>query len=433
LTLTEDQILTLAPDEPSKKSGKDLAAPAKWVTRGANHKAIWGECQGSGSKPYQTQIDVNDIAFKCSCPSRKFPCKHGIALGLLYVRQPDIFIDAAMPPWVDEWISRRLQKEETKTEKKEKPIDEAAQAKRKQARDRKVADGIEELLIWIKDIIRNGIINIPDKGFPYWEGMARRMIDAQSPGLAGMVKGLGNTNFFKEGWQSTFLDNLLNIYLIAKGYQNREMLDEMLLQDVKNWIGFTVNQEELMGQEGYSDEWLILGKQVSEDDNLTIERNWLYGINSNRYALVLQFIVNGQGASLLLSPGMCIAAELVYYPSVLPMRALIKRQTVTEVKHPLQWFNSWKEVVETESSLCSLLPVRNERPYVIRNLVPVQYERGWWLKDSNSDMFPIRAGFSGLWKLLGLSGGFSLDMVVVGKEDTYEPIGVWHNQSYKVI
>jgi hypothetical protein len=48
-------------------------------------------------------------------------------------------------------------------------------------------------------------------------------------------------------------------------------------------------------------------------------------------------------------------------------------------------------------------------------------------------MFPIRAGFSGLWKLLGLSGGFSLDMVVVGKEDTYEPIGVWHNQSYKVI
>jgi len=74
LNLSEDQILTLAPDESSKKSGKDLANPAKWVSKGVNEQALWGECQGSGSKPYQTQIDIINIAFKCSCPSRKFPC-----------------------------------------------------------------------------------------------------------------------------------------------------------------------------------------------------------------------------------------------------------------------------------------------------------------------------------------------------------------------
>jgi hypothetical protein len=32
--LTEDQILALAPDESSKKSGKDLANPSKWITKG---------------------------------------------------------------------------------------------------------------------------------------------------------------------------------------------------------------------------------------------------------------------------------------------------------------------------------------------------------------------------------------------------------------
>jgi hypothetical protein len=32
VNLTEDQILTLAPDEASKKAGKDLANPAKWVS-----------------------------------------------------------------------------------------------------------------------------------------------------------------------------------------------------------------------------------------------------------------------------------------------------------------------------------------------------------------------------------------------------------------
>jgi len=91
LALTEDQILTLAPDEASKKSGKDLANPSKWVSKGANEKALWGEAQGSGSKPYQTQVDLVNIAFKCSCPSRKFPCKHGLGLLLFNARQPNAF------------------------------------------------------------------------------------------------------------------------------------------------------------------------------------------------------------------------------------------------------------------------------------------------------------------------------------------------------
>jgi len=161
-----------------------------------------------------------------------------------------------------------------------------------------VADGIEELLTWIKDIVRNGIINIPEKTYQFWDGMAKRMVDAQAPGLAGMIRGLASINYFKEGWQTNFLDALLNIYLIAKGYPNNDSLDPLLMQDVRNSIGFTINQDELRQQQGVNDIWLA-GKQISDDDNLTVERNWLYGINSNQYALVLQFIVRGQGADVL--------------------------------------------------------------------------------------------------------------------------------------
>src|SRR6185436_6036947 len=75
---TEEQVLSLAPDESAKKSGRELASPSKWVSRSANEKALWGECKGSGANPYKTQIDLSNIAFKCSCPSRKFPCKHGL-------------------------------------------------------------------------------------------------------------------------------------------------------------------------------------------------------------------------------------------------------------------------------------------------------------------------------------------------------------------
>lgn len=148
MNLTEEQILALAPDESSKKSGKDLANPAKWVTRGINERAAWGECQGSGSKPYQTQVDLANLAFKCSCPSRKFPCKHGLGLLLLAARQPGLFTAADEPSWVKDWIEKRAAAKETKEAKaaEDRPVDEAAQAKRQQARQQKVKDGTAELL-----------------------------------------------------------------------------------------------------------------------------------------------------------------------------------------------------------------------------------------------------------------------------------------------
>ncbi len=431
MNFTEDQILALAPDESSKKSGKDLANPNKWVSKGVNEIVMWGECQGSGSKPYQTQIDLTNIAFKCSCPSRKFPCKHGLGLFLLHTRQPNTFTNTEMPAWVNEWISKRSQKEEKKTEKEEKPVDVVAQAKRQESREKKVGDGIEELLLWIKDIVRNGIINIPEKPYSFWDQTPKRMVDAQAPGVAGMVKELGQVNFFKDGWQSEFLDQLLNIYLIISAYKNKDILPADILNDVRSWIGFTQSQEELKEQQGVVDTWLVLGKQVSEDDNLTVERYWLHGTATGQSALILQFIIRGQGGQLSLTPGMYIQAELVFYPSIVPLRALIKRQLATDGAVPKNVFAGWKEIAETETNVNAVLPFTSVKPYVVKQVTPVLYEQSWWLADENNDLIRLNENFKNIWKLLAISGGKRVTTAVVGKENLYEPIGIWDNETYK--
>lgn len=433
MQLSEEQVLALAPDESSKKSGKELANPGKWVSKGVNELALWGECQGSGSKPYQTQVDVVNMAFKCSCPSRKFPCKHGIGLLLLHARNAKDFTVNEMPAWVSEWITKRNERQEKQAVQKEKPVDEAAQAKRRQAREQKVGDGIEEVLQWIKDIIRNGIISMPEKGSGWFENMARRMVDAQAPGLAGMIRNLGEINFYRDGWQSEFMDQLLRLYLVTTGFKNNDNLPVLLQQDIRTWIGFTQNQEELKEQPGITDTWLVLGKQVTEDDNLTVERNWLYGIKSDQYALVLQFLIRGQGAQLALTPGLFVEAELVFYPSVAPLRAIIKKQINTEQVQQYKGFASWQQVVEAETAFTSVLPFRSERPFIIEQVTPVFYDHQWWLQDSNHAMMRIKTGFKHIWKLLSLSGGEALNMAVVGKEKVFEPFGVWYQQEYKIL
>lgn len=59
IPLTADAVVALSPDDASTKAARGLVAPAKWPMLGASDAAVWGECQGSGSKPYQTQVDVS--------------------------------------------------------------------------------------------------------------------------------------------------------------------------------------------------------------------------------------------------------------------------------------------------------------------------------------------------------------------------------------
>jgi hypothetical protein len=432
LNLNEEQILNLVPDEPSKKAGKDLANIAKWATNGANELALWGECQGSGSKPYQTQIDIANIAFKCSCPSRKFPCKHGLGLMLLYARQKNNFTENSAPSWVTEWLNKRVEKEEKKATKEEKPVDEVAQAKRQEARASKVSDGIAELNLWIKDIIRNGILSMPEKGFSFFENMAKRMVDAQSPGLANMIRSLGETNFFSDNWHTGFMEQLLNIYLISEGYKTNQSNNNPFNADLKNWIGFTQNQEELKTQSGTNDIWLVLAKQTTELDQITTERFWLHGYESNQYALVLQFNVRGQGGNLNLTPGMSLQAELVFFPSVSPLRALIKKQIATEKQINVNLFNNWNEVTEIETQLYATFPVRSERPYMIKKLKPIFHNNEWWLMDKDDQMMLLKNEQNVIWKLLSISGGQPMDMAVIGKGNKYEPVGIWEKAYLKL-
>ncbi len=432
MNFTEEQILSMAPDESSKKSGKELANPSKWGKRELSDRALWGECQGSGKLPYQTQIDLANVAFKCSCPSRKFPCKHGLGLLILYARDKKLFAQAVEPDWVTGWLDKRTEREEKKTEKKqkEKKADPAAQTKREENRTRRVEEGINDLTLWIKDIVRNGLLNLPGKDSSYFETMARRMVDAQAPGLAAMVRTLGNVNFYQEGWQTHFLDNLVRIYLTMEGFAKLTTLPPELQSELKTWIGFTQSQEEVKAEPGLRDDWFVLAKHIEKEDNLTVERNWLYGSKSQRYALILQFYVKGQLPEVNLLSGSWIDAELCYFRGAHPMRALVKQQYGIKSMGPVSGLKSWNDAESAASLIQAVNPLFDSLPVVVENIVPVKSNNEWILKDENGNGVFIKHNFRNPWKLMALSGGKPVKIFAVGKEHLFEPMGVWVNDHY---
>src|SRR5215470_12875716 len=107
MSLTLERIEALAPDQASLAAARKLLKPSSWPTLAEAEGLIWGECQGSGATPYRVVVSEADAGYKCTCPSRKFPCKHALALMWMRADKPSAFAPANVPEWVEDWLSRR--------------------------------------------------------------------------------------------------------------------------------------------------------------------------------------------------------------------------------------------------------------------------------------------------------------------------------------
>src|SRR5215470_3558478 len=112
------QVLDLAPDASSRKAAHRLATPRPWWELGSTGSLVWGKCQGSAKDPYQVTVDLNEPAFKCTCPSRKFPCKHGVALLLMWAQNDGSVADLAQAaPFAGEWATGRMEQAAKRAER----------------------------------------------------------------------------------------------------------------------------------------------------------------------------------------------------------------------------------------------------------------------------------------------------------------------------
>src|SRR3954467_7359045 len=140
MQLTADQVLALAPDASSAAAGRKLASAKGWQGPGRDPAALWGECQGSAL--YQVRVDLADLTAKCSCPSRKFPCKH--ALGLLLLAAAGEVRSADEVDWVKTWVDQRVARADQPERKPGEVADPIAAQQRAARRADRVSSGMAE-------------------------------------------------------------------------------------------------------------------------------------------------------------------------------------------------------------------------------------------------------------------------------------------------
>lgn len=441
MDFTAEAVLTLAPDDASAKAARGLVSPAKWPTLGADERAAWGECQGSGSKPYQTQVDLSGPTFKCSCPSRKFPCKH--ALGLLFLSASSPLSPAAEPEWVTDWLDKRGEaaaRKEAREEKEAKPPDPQAQEARAERRMERVRQGIEALDLWLGDLARNGLAVVEAQPWSFWEAQAARLVDAQAPGLASRLRRMAGLSGVGADWPARLLGELGRLALLTHAFQRLDELEPDLREDVRRLIGFTLTQEEVAATaEAVTDRWLVLGQTLWDEERVRVQRTWLLGVGTARRALILQFAVGEAQFPMLFAPGTVFEADLAFWPSAWPQRALIReRRGSTDpvgALPPVAGTESVGAFLEETATALGRLPWLDRFPCALRGVVPVfdpANGKGdtFRVRDRDGHTLPLVRGDH--WKLVALSGGHPLDVTGEWDGEALLPLGaaagnVWYD------
>ncbi|MEI6777294.1 MAG: SWIM zinc finger family protein [Chloroflexales bacterium] len=430
--LTTDHVLALAPDAASAKSGKGLAAPKVWRSLGQNEGAVWGECQGSGREPYRTQVDLSEPAFRCSCPSRKFPCKHGLGLLLILVGQPAAVPHAAPPTWVEEWLATRAKSAERREQRQQQTADPAddgrraaSQAKATAAREVKVAAGMRELGIWLRDQIREGLSSVPSRAPAAFERIAARMVDAQAPGAARLLRAMVGIPASGEGWQGRLLEQMARLYLLAEGYARIDSLAPEEQADLRGTLGFTLSQEDLLRGAGQRDRWLIIGRRVEDEDRLKIQRTWLWGQSCAAPALILDFSALGQPLDYSLLPGAFIDADLVFFPSAAPLRALVQQRHGPAENLKNLPSSDMTTALGTYTAALSRNPWLERYPLCLGPVTLALSDGGWHICDEAGCTLPLVAQFDRAWELAARSGGQPFDLYGEWDGNQLTPLSAW--------
>lgn len=408
-----ETIQDLAPDQASLNAAKKLLKPAKWPVRGQapTHNTIWGECQGSGANPYYTVADVVEHGYKCTCPSRKFPCKHVLALLWQFSEGPEGFTEGEQPQWVEEWQGRRRKGGNTATkaapktstpknindaeaepkatelspeEAEKKAAARAKAAARNKAHTEKtLRTGLEAFQQWIDDQLRTGLSTFLKDPSEHCRAFSARLVDAKATELAARVDELSaRLHSLSPAEQvDAALMEMGKWVLLSQAWLNNPED-----RDAHRAIASAESQEKVLEHPDSprsSGQWVCLGEQIfTRRDGLISHSTWLLNLSaaSAQYAMLQDYYPASAGRREAgLGVGSQFEGELVYYPSRQPLRGFVQnRQALTPA--PVAWSLPDKTLTQSVQQHLLCVPWADRSPYIFSPGQILRHRSGqyWW-------------------------------------------------------
>lgn len=422
---SRSQVLASAPDDASRRASLPLVSSRVWsesgrATAGEVGEAgapggadgagelLWGRCHGSAT--YAVAVVAGPPATftaTCTCPSRKSPCKHALALLLRWA-------DGLVPPGdVPAWVSVPAPATPRGGDPDRVPDADAAAARAAERRA-KVDAGLDELDRWLADQVRAGLSAWERQPWARVEGVAARMVDAQAPGVAGLLRGLPGllARTDQNAWPGHLLEALAGLHLLVVAHRGLDRLPAGLAATVRSRIGYPVAKAAVLAGPAVVDHWWALGAVDSLEGRLETRWVWLWGSGTRSWALLLSFAVPGAGLDDSVAVGDVVHAAVHRYPGSAEHRVLLGERREVEQASPDGPHLSVAEARRRWATQVAADPWSSRMPVVLRAVpvVPEGAARPWHLADADGTGVRLLTGPAEPWPLLAASGGEAVDV-----------------------
>ncbi len=190
IEVSEDLIRAVTTKDKALSDGRTLSKKGafKNLHRMSDGSLLWGQCQGSGAKPYELSIDLggDNPTIRCSCPVKPPPCKHTLGLLVHFLEQEAKFAVAEPPADLLEKRAKNVERAEKRAEAEAKPreVNKAALEKKMKVQ----RDGLELLEQLVIDAVKGGMGTLDPKRAQKLIEQARQMNDAYLPGAAERLR-----------------------------------------------------------------------------------------------------------------------------------------------------------------------------------------------------------------------------------------------------
>ncbi len=421
---TAQQVSEVAPDASSLTAARRLAVHGPWSETGTNDALVWGQCQGSGKSSYQVSVDVLAPAYRCSCPSRKFPCKHGLALLMMW--SEGVLDDSGqVAAFADEWATQRAERATrgARSVVSDKAPDPAEQAKRLEQRLARMDAGVDDFELWLADLVRGGLAAARMQPYSFWDASAARLVDAHLPGLAERVREAGSQIHAGERWADHLLGEIGRWWTLICAWQTRTQLDPDEWAETRIAVGWAQSSDEVREGDIRTGPWTVLGAHRSDAGRLQQQRTWL-AHDDGEVVMVLDFAGQGQALAVSQLSGARLDVELSRYPGKAPRRALFRSPPTTgEPVTGLPGRTTLAQAHGDATASLGLTPWRERHAASLAQVRVVGDADRWWVGDDTGAV-PLMAD-APVWMLLALSGGDPVDLFGEFESGAFRPLSAW--------
>lgn len=183
-------------------------------------------------------------------------------------------------------------------------------------------EGMLLLEHWLEDAVRLGLAVLETREPDYWTSFAARLVDAKLGSLGRRIRLLAE-GAGQEGWQDMVLETFAGMYLLARSFRKLETLPELLQYEILIQSGWTLRKADLAGFPPVEDTWFALSREEGREEQLRFRRTWLWGIQTRRYGLLLEYVFGPGAFEYGWEPGQAFRGSVVFYPSPVPQRLRI--------------------------------------------------------------------------------------------------------------